>query len=83
MRTRGQYKFILSCCCLLLCFLTQASTTKAADNIDSLQRVLNKILENKEANNKAKFAEIEKIKHELKANYSSLPAKLQQLPGTV
>jgi hypothetical protein len=73
MRTRGQY-ILLSCCCLLLCLLIQASTAKAA-NIDSLRKVLNKILENKEANNKAKFTEIEKIKVELKANYSSLPAR--------
>ncbi|MFA6248582.1 MAG: DUF6377 domain-containing protein [Mucilaginibacter sp.] len=75
MRTRGQYKFILSCCSLLLCLLIQANTATAAYNIDSLQKVLNKILENKEANNKAKFTEIEKIKLELKANYSSLPAR--------
>jgi len=75
MRTRGQYKFILSCCSLLLCLLIQANTATAAYNIDSLQKVLNKILENKEANNKAKFTEIERIKLELKANYSSLPAR--------
>lgn len=73
MRTRGQY-ILLSCCSLLLCLLIQASAAKAA-NIDSLRKVLNKILENKEANNKAKFTEIEKIKVELKANYSSLPAR--------
>nr|WP_067058457.1 DUF6377 domain-containing protein [Mucilaginibacter sp. L294] len=75
MRTRGQYKLILSCCCLLLCILIQASTAKAAANIDSLQKVLNKILDNKVTNDKAKFTEIEKIKLELKANYSSLPAR--------
>lgn len=75
MRTRGQYKFLLSCCSLLLCLLIQTSTAKAAYNIDSLQKVLNKILDNKEANDKAKFTEIEKIKLELKANYSSLPAR--------
>ena len=75
MRPPGPYKFILSCCSLLLCMLVQANAAMATGNIDSLQKVLNKILDNKMANNKAKFAEIDKIKLRLKVNYSSLPAR--------
>jgi hypothetical protein len=75
MRIPGPYKFILSCCSLLLCMLVQANAAVAGRNIDSLQKILNKILDNKVANNKAKFAEIDKIKLQLKTSYSSLPAR--------
>jgi hypothetical protein len=75
MRTRGQYRFILTCCCLLFCMLTQANLAQTTGNTDSLQKVLNRILDNKEANSRVKFTEIEKIKVELKANYPSLPQR--------
>jgi hypothetical protein len=75
MGTRGQYKFTVSCCSILLALLMQVNVVKAVDNIDSLQKVLNKILDNKTRNNEAKFADIENIKRELKANYSSLTAR--------
>lgn len=75
MRTGGQYKFILNCCSVLLMLLLQPNVIKAADTVDSLQKVLNRILDNKAQNNQAKFAEIEKIKRELNANYASLPIR--------
>jgi hypothetical protein len=75
MRTRGQYKFIVSCCSILLALLMQANAVKASGNIDSLQKVLNKILDNKIRNNQAKFTDIENIKRGLKSDYSSLTAR--------
>ncbi|WP_457132588.1 DUF6377 domain-containing protein [Mucilaginibacter sp. UYNi724] len=53
----------------------QARAVKAADKIDSLQKVLNTILDNKKQNDQARFAAIDRIKLELKANYSSLNAR--------
>jgi hypothetical protein len=49
--------------------------TRAAAGIDSLQKVLNTILDNKKQNDNIRFAEINKLKRELKANYSSLPLR--------
>ncbi|RYU91994.1 tetratricopeptide repeat protein [Mucilaginibacter terrigena] len=59
----------------MFALLLQASVARAGDKIDSLQRVLNKILDNKAQNNQARFTQIEKIKHELHSNYSFLPAR--------
>ncbi|MET4012587.1 hypothetical protein ABIB62_002426 [Mucilaginibacter sp. UYP25] len=75
MRTGARYKFILSCCSILLVLFMQAGAVKAADKIDSLQKVLNTILDNKKQNDQARFAAIDRIKLELKANYSSLNAR--------
>ncbi len=75
MRTGGLYKFILICCSALFVLLLHAGNVKASDKIDSLQKVLNTILDNKKQNDQARVVAIDKIKLELKSNYSSLNAR--------
>lgn len=45
--------------------------TNARGKIDSLQNILNTILDNKKQTDRARFAAIDKIKQQLKASYSS------------
>ncbi|MCO5935273.1 DUF6377 domain-containing protein [Mucilaginibacter sp. RB4R14] len=55
--------------------MLHAGNVKASDKIDSLQKVLNTILDNKKQNDQARVVAIDKIKLELKSNYSSLNAR--------
>jgi hypothetical protein len=73
MRICDRHKSILIVCSIFLMLLP--GITRATTNIDSLQKVLNNILDNKKQNDKLRFAEISKLKNELKANYSSLPLR--------
>ncbi|MFD0764661.1 DUF6377 domain-containing protein [Mucilaginibacter lutimaris] len=75
MRTGGLYKLILNYSIILLLVLLQANRAVAGNRIDSLQKVLNTILDNKKQYDQARFAAIDKIKLKLKANYSSLNAR--------
>jgi hypothetical protein len=57
--------------CLLFA-ICQTTPAMALNNRDSLQNVLNHILENKAGYDSRKFAEIEKIKRSLRINFHSL-----------
>jgi len=63
--------------CLTFCFfqLVPAGHVKASDNVDSLQRVLNKVLADKKQNEQIKQLEIKKLKQDLAKNYASLPER--------
>jgi tetratricopeptide (TPR) repeat protein len=66
-----KHRFYLLFC--LLCLV--AFDVKAADNIDSLQKVLNQAIENKAKYEQAKLRDIQHLKKELAANYLSLTAR--------
>jgi tetratricopeptide (TPR) repeat protein len=55
--------------------LVFAGPAKAADNIDSVQRVLNQAIENKAKYEQAKLRDIQQIKNELAGSYASLNAR--------
>ncbi|MES2267191.1 MAG: DUF6377 domain-containing protein [Bacteroidota bacterium] len=74
MITISPYKFIIGYFIFML-LLLRPHVTLAADKTDSLQKVLNNILEHKKQNDQARFAAINRIKLELRANYTSLQAR--------
>lgn len=55
-----------------VCRVAQAQRVKASDNVDSLQKVLNTVLDNKAQYDSKKQLEIKRIKDNLKLNSSSL-----------
>lgn len=73
MRSDNFIKYCIAFCLLFFsCQCALIKQAKAADNIDSLQRVLNQLLEHKAQYDNKKQQEIEKIKQTLKQNLSSL-----------
>lgn len=61
-------------CCLLFA-MCRVTPVVAAGNTDSLQRTLNRILENKPLYDSKKLLEIERMKGALKSNFNSLNAR--------
>lgn len=59
-------------CFIALCLFVPAMQAMAADNADSLQKVLNRVLENRQQYDDQKQEEIKKLKADLNQNYSSL-----------
>ncbi|HEX8023949.1 hypothetical protein, partial [Mucilaginibacter sp.] len=56
----------------MFCLLLPATQALASDNVDSLQKVLNQVLENRAKYDAQKQEEIKKLKADLQQNYSSL-----------
>jgi hypothetical protein len=66
-------KYRCNCCILFfVCLLAFAAPLKAQDNVDSLQKVLNRVLENKKQYDANKQQEIAALKQNLKLNAASL-----------
>lgn len=56
----------------MLCLFLPATQAMASDNADSLQKVLNQVLENRQKYDDQRQEEIKKLKADLKQNYASL-----------
>jgi hypothetical protein len=56
----------------MFCLLLPATQASASDHVDSLQKVLNQVLENRVKYDAQKQEEIKKLKADLQQNYSSL-----------
>jgi tetratricopeptide (TPR) repeat protein len=60
-------------CCL--CQFVMPQLAKGDENIDSLQRVLNRVLDNRKMYEQAKLAQIKRLKQQLAADYGSMDAR--------
>lgn len=62
-------------CIIAFCLFLPAIRATASDNVDSLQKVLTNVLENRAKYDEQKQQQILKLKETLKLNYASLPER--------